>query len=128
MSQGYSVSPRALEIPALKRAIESKPPALALAEPENYRKSLARVASIESASAYLAPIVQALIRGLRIPAAFHDHALTGGPLRRLRSVIVGEIEGSDTTFVLLYERTRQKINLLWLDQHNDAYETAKLLK
>ena len=87
---------------------------------DGFADSERALADIPGALAYLDSIEDALRTGLAIPRLFRDHQLRGN-LARFRSVIIGELEGSDVTFILLYRRRRKLIQLLWIDQHDNVY-------
>lgn len=80
--------------------------------------------SVPGAVEYLPAIQAALERGLAIPTPFHDHVLKGAAAA-FRSVIVGEIDDGDPTFILIYRIKGQVLRFLLIDQHDSAYARLK---
>lgn len=66
--------------------------------------------------------LEALQRGRELPRHFRDHALRP-PLKGYRSCIVGYTAG-DNSIVAVYQPSPRRVLIVWVDEHDAAYETV----
>lgn len=115
-------SPRLRAAAELERRLKAAP-ARFIIQPESlYLDALRNIEKIPGAIRYLPVVKKALQAGIALPPEFRDHRLNPAE-KMFRSVIVGELDNTDITFILIYRKTRAGVDFFYLEQHDDAYAT-----
>lgn len=116
--------PRSEALRELESLIPAAVASIEIFETPAYIRSLSalREAGMGEALQYLEAVKQALARKVPLLVEFRDHVLKRPPLKGFRSVIVGEIEGTDITVILVYKRAGSVTDLYLVEEHNAAYQ------